>query len=194
MNRIVILMLVALVVLLGNLDALFAAADSNSTSQTKPVTPAKMEKAKVALKPGAKSDANAPAKPKKIDPNTDPNVVKAKWQKSLDEEMEKLEKTKESDSREWTQRSTENRINRLKSLDKQVTEELDLIRKTAVEEKATRTVGTIDRILTVRKERLDKLIESIEEARKEERRREREKEREEKEKRERDHGRRDSTR
>jgi hypothetical protein len=180
-------MLVALAVLFSNLDSLFAAADSNSTSQTKSMTPAKAEKAKVTLKPGSKPDANAPAAPKKIDPNSDPNALKAKWQKSLDEAMEKLEKNKESDSREWTQRSAESRVNRIKSLDKQVTEELDLIRKTAVEEKAARTVETIDRVLANRKERLDKLIDSIEEARKKEIRKEKEdRDKERKEKRPRD--------
>jgi len=183
-NRVIILMVVLLIVFFSDPAALFAAADSNSAAQTKSVTPAKAEKpmAKVTLKKGLKADANEPAGPKKYDPNTDPNVIKAKWQKELDDEIGKIEKTSQDESREWTQRAAEGRINRLKATDKQVTAEFDLIRKLATEEKATKTVEAIDRILVVRKERLDKLIDSIEESRK----KERQKELQEKEKRDRE--------
>ncbi len=108
----------------------------------------------------------------KVDPNKDPNVIRAKWLKGFNASLERMEQNNQSESREWTQRSTENRINRLKAMDSQVTAEFDLIRRTALEEKASKTVEAIDLILGARKERLEKLIESIEEAKKEDRRKE----------------------
>jgi len=172
-NRVAIFTLVAMVVLFSNAGILFAAADSNSAAQTKSITPVKAEKPKVTVKKNVKSDANAPAEPNKIGPKVDPNVIKAKWQKELDASIERLEQSTLDETKEWTQRSAENRIGRLKSLDKQVTEQFDLIRKIAAEEDALRTVETINRILESRKDRLEKLIESIkEDVKKEERRKE----------------------
>jgi len=170
-NRVIIFMLVAMVVVFSNVNIL-SAADGNSPAGTKATIPAGIEKSKAALKAGVKSDVNTPVEPNKVDPN-DPNSPMGKWRKEFGESIERLEENKEDESREWTQRSTENRINRLKSIDSQVAEELDLIRNVALDEKAAKTVEAINRVLEVRKDRLAKLIESIEEARKEDRRKER---------------------
>jgi len=177
-NRIIILMLVALAVLFCNLDSLFAAADSNSTSQTKSVTPAKAEKAKVTFKPGSKSDANAPAAPKKIDPNTDPNTAKSKALEELDKALENIVNENEQKRVERTQRSAENRIENIKLYYSHVATELNLIRKVAIEEKAEKTVEAIDRVLENRSKRLEKRLAEIEDERKTERQKEREERRE----------------
>lgn len=169
MNRVVILMLVALAVFFCNVNVLWA-ADSNSATQTKSSVPAKTAKPKVTPKTTLKSDANAPAEPNIIEPNNEPNE-KGKWQQDVNDTIERMEQRNQDESREWTQRSAENRINRLKSLDNQVTEEFNLIRKIALEEKAAKTVEVIDRVLEARKERLGKLIGSIEDANKKEERR-----------------------
>lgn len=182
MHRVIIFMLVALFVFFCNVNIL-SAAEGNSAAQTKSTATVKVEKPKVTTpKTGLKSDANIPAEPNRIDPNAEPNAMTAKWRKDLDESIERLELNNQDESREWTQRLSENRVSRLRAIDKQVTEEFDLIRSVALEENAARTVESIDRVLVVRKERLEKLIDSIEEARKEERKKDLQEKREQRRK------------
>ena len=68
-------------------------------------------------------------------------------------------------------RSTvENRLNLAKAVQRQVVSELDFIRELAVEEGAVKTTEAIDRLLTSREKRFEKVINTMEEEKKRARR------------------------
>jgi hypothetical protein len=64
---------------------------------------------------------------------------------------------------EWLKSTTDNRMNQVRAVERQVRAELDAIRKIAVEEKAVKTVAAIDGLSLNRQERSRKLLKKMEE-------------------------------
>ena len=95
----------------------------------------------------------------------DPNKIRAmvKSFEGLDKKLEELDRQSQDEMRGWLQTSTDNRPVLERAMERQVREELDLIRKIAVEEKAVKTVAAIDGISLNRQERSRKLLKKMEE-------------------------------
>ena len=88
-------------------------------------------------------------------------VENGKELKGIRNDLRKLKKSGAKQSREWTRR----RIDTAKlaeSVEKQIVDELDLIRSIAFEESATKTMAVIDLVLESRKVRFDELVEALE--------------------------------
>lgn len=97
----------------------------------------------------------------------DPNKIRARLKtvEGLEESLTALDGQGQQEMSEWLQRTTDNRMTLTTIVEKQVSAELDLIRKIAVEEKAVKTVAAIDGIALNRQERSKKLLQQMEEAR-----------------------------
>jgi hypothetical protein len=124
----------------------------------------------------AQADANAITEPNMVDAN-------AVMIEDLKKEVEPIDKQGDQEVREWLRGDIEGRVNLARAADKQAVEELNFLRKIAVEEKAEKTTQAIDFLLAGRKERFDKIIAGLEDERKKERLREREEKRREREER-----------
>ncbi len=95
----------------------------------------------------------------------DPNRIRAKLKSfpGLDKSLLDLDRQSQGEMREWLQRTTDNRTTLAKATERHVRAELELIRKIAAEEKATKTVAAIDGLLLVRQERTVKLVRKMDE-------------------------------
>jgi hypothetical protein len=104
----------------------------------------------------------------RIEPNmlADPNKVRAKVRsfEGLEKMLVDVDRQSQSNEmNEWLKSTTDNRMNQVRAVERQVRAELDAIRKIAVEEKAVKTVAAIDGIALNRQERFRKLLKKIEE-------------------------------
>lgn len=115
----------------------------------------------------AVADANAVA---------GPNAVEAKAEEfeGLEKALENLNRDGERHISAWMRGADEGRIRLAKAVQEEVATELNFIREFAVEEGAVITTEAIDRLLASRTERFERLIERMEEERRQERLRERE--------------------
>lgn len=171
MKRLVISLSILLIASLGLISAFAATADR--IYQIRP-EPTETDMAKSADSNDAEANkimADARLK-RKEGPLADPNKVKAAVREfeGLEQELEQVDSKSSNEIRLWLQRETDNRIGLAKSAHDQAEEEIMLIRKTAVEEGAKKTIAAIDGLLLSRQERFDKLIEKLREERRELRR------------------------
>jgi hypothetical protein len=97
------------------------------------------------------------------DPLADPNKVRARVRaiEGLEKALAELDRQSQNEIREWLQVTTDNRINQVRAVERQVKAEMDAIRKIAVEEKAAKTVAAIDGLELSRLERMRKLLKNI---------------------------------
>jgi hypothetical protein len=97
------------------------------------------------------------------DPLADPNKVRARVKavEGLEKVLMELDRQSQNEMREWLQVTTDNRINQVRAVERQVKAEMDAIRKIAVEEKAAKTVAAIDGLELSRLERMRKLLKNI---------------------------------
>jgi len=95
----------------------------------------------------------------------DPNKVRAKVKSftGLEKTLADLDRQSQIEVNEWLKSTTDNRINQVRAVERQVKAELDAIRKIAVEEKAAKTVAAIDGLELNRLERMRKLFRRMQE-------------------------------
>lgn len=110
-------------------------------------------------------------------PFTDPNIVKAKIKtfEGLEKELKTVDRLGIREMRGWTARQSASSPMLAKAVYLQVEEELNLTRKIAVEENASKTTAAIDGLMLTRNERFERLLKVMQE----EKRRLREEQREE---------------
>jgi len=85
----------------------------------------------------------------------DPNGIKTRVQSfaGLDKVIKDVSDKDQNESRQWLQTRYDNRTTLLKAVDKQIEDELDLIRTVAAEESAKKTVEAVDSLRTERRRR-----------------------------------------
>ena len=111
------------------------------------------------------------------EPNTiadilaDPNKIEAtiKVFEGLQKDLDELDKKGADETRQWLQKEAVNKITLAKDNHGRIMDELMFIRKLAVEEGAKKTTAAIEGLLLKRQQRFDKLVEKLQEDRREER-------------------------
>ncbi len=131
-----------------------ATADANSIADANTVA-----------EPNAVVDANAVA---------DANAVEVKWSEELEYALGRINRGGEKEIHVWLRGEIEDKSRLARTVQEQITAELNFIRELAVEEGAVKTTEGIDRLLASRNERFEELSKRIDEERKRERLRERE--------------------
>ena len=93
----------------------------------------------------------------------DPNKIRAKVKSfaGLEKTLSDLDRQSQGEVNAWLQSTTDNRMNQVRAVERQVRAELDAIRRIAVEEKAVKTVAAIDGLELNRMERMRKLLKRI---------------------------------
>ena len=119
-------------------------------------------------------DANTTADANSITETNEPNVTQPayKMYEGLEEALEDINQSGQTEMREWERGDVGNKINLTKDVQEQVTAELNFIREIAVEEGAAKTTAAIDGLLAYREKRYEEINEKLEEARKRQRARE----------------------
>jgi len=108
------------------------------------------------------TDANAVA---------EPNAAKRK-SGELDKTLERINRQGQKEIREWGRGGTDhNRMDLAKAVQKQIITELNYLRRLATKEGAVKTTQAINRLLTSRRERFEKITEEVGKAREMKRRR-----------------------
>ncbi len=89
----------------------------------------------------------------------DPNEIRERIKtfKDLDKKIKEVTDKSNRVMRQWRQTRSDNRSILIRSVETQYVDELGLVKKIATEEKAKKTVEEIDRLMSVRKERYDKI-------------------------------------
>jgi len=89
----------------------------------------------------------------------DPNEIKSRIKKfaGLEKELKLVTDKSHDELRHWPQSRYDNRTTLARSIDKQVEEELQYVRKVAVKESAKKTTAAIDNLLKSRQERYTKV-------------------------------------
>jgi hypothetical protein len=89
----------------------------------------------------------------------DPNEIKSRIKKfdGLEKELKVVDDKSQVELRHWPQSRFDNRTTLARSIDKQVEEELQYVRKVAVKESAKKTTAAIDNLLKSRQERSTKV-------------------------------------
>ncbi len=97
--------------------------------------------------------------PVQIDILADPNEIKARIKtfEGLEKALAEVAGKSQSEMRQWPQKRYDNKTLLVRTVQKQFEDEIGFVRKAAVEEKAEKTTGVIDSLLTRRKERLKKV-------------------------------------
>jgi hypothetical protein len=98
-----------------------------------------------------------------LDILADPNEIKTRVKKfdGLDKELKVVADKSQSELRLWPQARYDNRTTLARSIDKQFEEELQYVRKVAVEESAKKTTEAIDNMLSSRRKRSIKVSREI---------------------------------
>ena len=101
----------------------------------------------------------------------DPNEIKARIKtfNGLEKALKEVSDKGQNEMRQWEQTRYDNRTILSRTVDRQFDDEIDLIRKAAVEESAKKTVAAIDNLLTIRHERSSKIHRELLEQRRQER-------------------------
>lgn len=89
----------------------------------------------------------------------DPNEIKSRIKtfEGLEKELKVVADKSQDELRSWPQSRYDNRTTLARSIDKQVEEELQFVRKVAVKESAKKTTAAIDNLLKGRRERYTKV-------------------------------------
>jgi hypothetical protein len=89
----------------------------------------------------------------------DPNEIKSRIKtfEGLEKELKEVTDKSREELRHWPQSRYDNRTTLARSIDKQVEEELQYVRKVAVKESAKKTTKAIDNLLKIRQERYKKV-------------------------------------
>jgi ankyrin repeat protein len=101
----------------------------------------------------------------------DPNEIKARIKTfdGLEKALKDVSDKGQNEMHQWEQNRYDNRTILSRAVDRQFDDEIDLIRKAAVEESAKKTVAAIDSLLTTRHERSSKINKELLEQRRQER-------------------------
>jgi len=100
--------------------------------------------------------------PVQVDILADPNGIKARVKTlGLEKALEEIAGKSQNEMRQWQQKRYDNRTLLIRTVQKQFEDEIGLIRKVAVEEKAKKTTETIDSTLSGRQERLKKVSKEL---------------------------------
>jgi len=93
----------------------------------------------------------------------DANEIRARMKKyeGLEMSLMQVEVMGRNEEREWTQMEIENRLELARAVKAQMKEELMLLRKLALEEKAEKTATAIDGLLLSRQDRFSQVIQRI---------------------------------
>lgn len=93
----------------------------------------------------------------------DPNEIKSRIKTfdGLEKELKVVADKSQDELRHWPQSRYDNRTTLARSIDKQVDEELQYVRKVAVKESAKKTTAAIDNLLKIRQERYTKVNREI---------------------------------
>ncbi len=93
--------------------------------------------------------------PVQVDILADPNEIRARVKtfEGLEKALEEVDANSQNEMRQWQQRRYDNRTMLIRTVKKQFEDEIGVIRKAAVEEKAKKTTETIDSLLTGKQER-----------------------------------------
>jgi hypothetical protein len=89
----------------------------------------------------------------------DPNEIKSRIKtfEGLEKELKEVTNKSREELRHWPQSRYDNRTTLARSIDKQVEEELQYVRKVAVKESSKKTTAAIDNLLKIRQERYKKV-------------------------------------
>ena len=101
----------------------------------------------------------------------DPNEIKARIKtfEGLEKSIADVNSQSQLGMRRWRQTRIDNRATLVNNVQRQIQEEIEFIRKTALEEKASRTVEAADVLLAKKKDRTTKIVRGIKEQEKEKR-------------------------
>ncbi|HUU19571.1 MAG TPA: ankyrin repeat domain-containing protein [Sedimentisphaerales bacterium] len=101
--------------------------------------------------------------PVQVDILADPNEIKARIKtfEGLDKALEEVDANSQNEMRQWQQKRYDNRTMLIRTVQKQFEDEIGVIRKAAVEEKAKKTTETIDSLLTEKQERLKEVSKEL---------------------------------
>ncbi len=90
-----------------------------------------------------------------VDLLTDPNEIKTRVKTfdGLEKSVKVVSDKSKNEERQWLQMRYDNRTTLLRAVDKQIEDEIDFVRKVAVEESAKKTVEAIDNMRTNRRKR-----------------------------------------
>jgi len=101
--------------------------------------------------------------PVQVDILADPNEIRARLKtfEGLEKALEKVDANSQDEIRQWQQKRYDNRTLLIRTVQKQFEEEIGVIRKAAVEEKAKKTTETIDSLLTGKQERYKKVSKEL---------------------------------
>lgn len=153
MKRLVILITILLVVSLTFTNS-FAAASHEQSDKPEKSRPSKNSPEQIQK---TTPDANSPAEPNAV------KTVAEEIPEELAEAMRRIESEGRAETREWMRGEAGNRINLAKTVQEQVTTELNFLRQFAVEEGAVKTTKAIDLLLANRQQRLERILERMEE-------------------------------
>ncbi len=100
--------------------------------------------------------------PVQVDILADPNGIKARIKTlGLQKALEEVAGKSQNEMRQWQQKRYDNRTLLVRTVQKQFEDEIGVIRKVAVEEKAKKTTEAIDSTLSGRQERLKKVSKEL---------------------------------
>jgi N-acetylglutamate synthase-like GNAT family acetyltransferase len=101
--------------------------------------------------------------PVQVDILADPNEIRARVKtfEGLEKALEEAAGKSQNEIRQWQQKRYDNRTLLIKTVQKQFEEEIGVIRKVAVEEKAKKTTETIDSLLTGKQERFKQVSKEL---------------------------------
>lgn len=101
------------------------------------------------------ADANIPGEPNAED-------LQAKMLEDIEKAFEELKRGSQKEERGWLQLKAEKKTELVKAVQKQLLDELNVLREIAVEEGAVKTTAAIDKLLGDRQERFKKVFERME--------------------------------
>lgn len=115
------------------------------------------------MQPQGPAAAVAPPPAAQLDMLKDPNEIKARIKTfaGLEKSIKDVNDKSQSETRQWEQTRYDNRTYLARAVETQFGDEMALIRKTAVEEKAKKTTEAIDALLTARKKRSDEVYRGL---------------------------------
>ncbi len=101
--------------------------------------------------------------PVQVDILADPNEIRARVKtfEGLEKVLEGVDANSQNETRQWQQKRYDNRTLLIRTVQKQFEDEIGVIRKVAVEEKAKKTTETIDSLLTGKQERFKQVSKEL---------------------------------
>ncbi|MFB0553289.1 MAG: ankyrin repeat domain-containing protein [Phycisphaerae bacterium] len=101
--------------------------------------------------------------PAQVDILADPNEIRARVKTfaGLEKALEEIDANSQNEMRQWEQKRYDNRTMLIRTVQKQFEDEIGVIRKAAVEEKAKKTTETIDSLLAEKQERFKEVSKEL---------------------------------